>query len=699
MSSAVSQAERASILELLSSADEEVRRLAVEQLLILPLEEAADQLYECLGDTGWRVRKAAVERLVVCGGQAAVQEMLVTSLADGENPGRRNSAFEALVGCGSRATARLIAEMSSSDADVRKLVIDALGAIGDPTAREHLIEAIDDPDANIRAAAVDAIGGVGGAQEIERLVDVASQCDEDVLVRLSALRALSRMEAVVGVSSLTDALENSLLCPAAFELLGNSLDSQAHSLLLKGLSAKGRSSRESAMGALLRCLGRLDDVEASALRSRIREAARSTDGLIEEACRRLRTADLGHQLVLIQFLGMVEDPQVVLPILEAGRDEAIAEVAATTLEPMGESVSTALAPVWDDLDHGLRGRACSILGHIGGECAERLLALCLDSHDGQLRCRAASAIGEGGFIGLVPDLVRCLESAAGNDDFEAEDEVSTLVAAIVRLAERREATRAGVECELVEVLSSRFEGAPEPLRLAIAQVLARLGRTQDEDVIGFLLKDESPAVRRAAVGALSRYDFETTRDLLRIALADEATTVRTEAARVLGLTGRLEAVGELRPMTEDEDPKVAAVAIRSLGRLFAAETSESKEILESVSAALKAGPIVALAGFDALREMGGERAGTLACEGLLHDETDVVRAAIACLGAHGAADDLIEILPFAGHIDWSVRAEVAEVLAARGIREGLPTLLRRLEVEDDAFVRQVVLRAIGRLEG
>ena len=698
MSSSVSQAERESILGSLSSADEEVRRLAVEQLLVLPIAEAADQLFECLGDTGWRVRKAAVERLVACGGQAAIQEMLISSLADGENPGRRNSAFEALVGCGSRATARLISEMSSEDVDVRKLVIDALAAIGDPTACGPLVQAIDDADANIRAAAIDAIGVVGGRQEIARLVEVAGHRDEDVLVRLSALRALSRMEAGVAVGRLADALDDSLLRPAAFELLGHSVDPSAQDALLKGLSGTGRSSRESAMAALLRTLGRLDDIEAADLRSRLRAAATSAEGLVDSSCKRLETADLGHQLVLIQFLGMLEDPRVVLPILETGRDEAISEVAQATLEPMGELVSGALAPVWDDLDDGLKGRACSILGRIGGESAERLLATSLDSWDGQIRCRAASAIGDGGFFGLVPNLVRRLESAAKSDDFEAEDEIGILVAAIVRLAEHPEATEAGVDVELVEVLSSRLGGAPEPVRLAIAQVLARLGREQDEDVIDYLLKDESPAVRRAAVGALARFNFEKTRDVLRLALADEATIVRTEAARVLGASGRPEAVSELRQLAEDEDPKVVAVAVRSLGRLFDEECVESHEIYESIGSALEAGPIVALAGFDALREMGGERAGALARGALSHSEPDVVRAAVACLGAHGLENDLIEIIPFAGHADWSVRAEVAEVLSARGMRKGLPALLRRLELEDDAFVRQVVLRAIGRLE-
>ena len=178
MNIALTQEERTSILEALSSADEEVRRLGVEQLLLLPIQEAAENLYACLGDSGWRVRKAAVERLVVCGGELAIQEMLIASLADGENPGRRNSAFEALVGCGPSMTTRLVAEMSNSDADVRKLVVDALAAIGDPESRLPLVEATEDDDSNVRAAASEALGVVGGSQEIERLISIASVANE-----------------------------------------------------------------------------------------------------------------------------------------------------------------------------------------------------------------------------------------------------------------------------------------------------------------------------------------------------------------------------------------------------------------------------------------------------------------------------------------------------------------------------------------
>ena len=144
--------------------------------------------------------------------------------------------------------------------------------------------------------------------------------------------------------------------------------------------------------------------------------------------------------------------------------------------------------------------------------------------------------------------------------------------------------------------------------------------------------------------------------------------------------------------------KVVAVAVRSLGRLYDDSIPDMEEIYELVGLALEASPIVALAGFDALRQMGGERAGALARSALSPTEADHVRAAVACLGEHAVESDLLEIIPFVGHQDWSVRAEIAEVLSNRGTRKGLPALLRRLEVEDDAFVRQIVLRAIGRLE-
>jgi HEAT repeat protein len=699
MKDGLTETERGSILEALANGDEEVRRLGVEQLLQLPIAEALPHLSTCLGDSAWRVRKATVARLIACSDETSVQEMLVKSLADGENPGRRNSAFEALIGCGSCATARLVEEMTSPDVDVRKLVIDALAGIGDPDARAPLTRAIRDEDPNVRAAAAEALGVVGGSAEMEHLMDVVSLEDEDVLVRLSSLRSLSRMGASVGVSRLESVLGHSLLRPASFELLGHSSDPTAVDALVKGLSSGSRSSREAAMGGLLRVLGNLDDRAAEDLRSRLREASIANRHLVDMGCEGLSGSDLGRRMILVQFLGLLDDPRVVVPILMAGCDEAIEELADSTLEALGALVPSALEGVWDELEFGPKVRACAILGRAGGARSEDLLAQALASPEGELRCRAALALGEGGFFERAPDLVRQLEATAANDDFESEDEVATMVGAIVRLAEKSEEADAGIEVQLIDVLSSRLGGAPEAVRLAIAQVLARIGREQDEDVLGFLLKDESPAVRRAAVQALGRFDLDHARDALRLSLGDESSLVRMAAANVLGDSDRADAIEDLTRLLADEDPRVVAFAIRSAGRLFHRTGAAPDEAYRLISGVLAAEPTVALAGLEALMEVGGAGAGSIAVAALQRPEPDVVRSAVACLGAHGSEEDLASVSSLVSHADWSVRAEIVQVLADRRHRKSLPALLRRLEVEDDAFVRDAILGAIGRLEG
>jgi HEAT repeat protein len=50
------------------------------------------------------------------------------------------------------------------------------------------------------------------------------------------------------------------------------------------------------------------------------------------------------------------------------------------------------------------------------------------------------------------------------------------------------------------------------------------------------------------------------------------------------------------------------------------------------------------------------------------------------------------------HPEWLVRAEAIEVLARRRAIRAVPAILRHLEAEDDEFVREVILRALKRLE-
>ena len=697
MKEALLEEERQSILSGLESSDEEVRRLSVERLALLPVDEAIAHLGERLGDPGWRVRKAAIERVLVAREHAAVQEMLIASLSADENPGLRNAAFEALVACGRSATARLVEQLAHPDVDVRKLAIDALAEIGDPASREPLRAALEDADANLRAAAVEALGVVGGVAEIARVLELANDLGEDVLVRLSALRALVRLEASVGVATLGDILDHPLLRPAAFELLGGSQDPEALEVLFKGLVGSGRSGREAAMGAIFRLLGRSDGEQTDVLVRRVREVAAQNDDFVAACCEEVESAGLARRMTLIQFLGLIEDPRGVVPILRAGRDEAIEELCDRMLESLALCVGDALAGPWNDLDVDSKARACAILGRVGGEAAERLLVDAMSSQDVFLRSAAARAIGQGGFFGRLPELVRRLEWAARVDEIDSGEELAAIVSAIISLAEHPGASDAAVDVQLVELLSSRLAGSPEPVRLAIARVLARLGCEWDSDVLGYLLKDESPAVRRAAVQALGHVDPAEASDALRLAMGDESSGVRIAAAQVLGDSGRRDALVDLARQMADEEPRVVAGAVRAVGRLHAGQGVDA-DLEPILAAALEREPPIALAGLDALAAVGGDEAGRLAIGVLGRPEPDLVRTGITCLGAHAEPEKLVEILPLAAHADWSVRAEAIRVLADRRVRKALPALLRRLEVEDDAFVREAILRAVERLE-
>jgi HEAT repeat protein len=690
--------EREVVLHDLGHPDEEIRRLAVERVIGLPAAEALSHLVDKLGDESWRVRKAAVERLVGLGDGHPVEEALIAALADGENSGRRNSAFEALTVLGARTVPRLVEALASDDVDVRKLVVDALGSIGDPACTEALIARLRDEDPNVRAAAADALGVLGEADAVRALQASAGDDQEDPLVRLSSLRALARLEHPMSVSELGSVLDDSLLRPAAFSLLGLCGDDAALACLLKGLSLDSRASREAAMEALLRVLARSDGARAETITARIAETAASCDDVVESSIERLREGDLSARLTLIQFLGLTADPRCAIPVLEAGRDEAIAEVAHATLESMGETAVRAFEQGWTEMPQTVRADACLLMGRCGGETARQLLLATLDDADSTLRGAAALALGEMRCIDALPRLVRRLDHAASDEDPETEEELAALVEGLVALAPPDGPHASEHAGELVETLAARLEGAPERTRLAIATVLGRVGRVEDEELVASLLRDPSAHVRRAAVEALARLEPGAASEPLRLALADEAPHVRVAAAVALGHSASAAVIADLQRLLHDEDPRVSAAAVRSIGAQCRRENVGAEEAVGIIEHALRADGMVALAGIEALCMIGSPAAARSAVCVVDRAEPELVQAAIVCVGAHGDSDTVAELIPLVSHDSWSVRAEAIQTLADRRVGRAVPSILRRLETEQDAFVRDTILRALRQLE-
>jgi len=701
MSSDVRDRERENIVQNLANPDEEIRRLAVEQLLVLPAHESIPRLIESLGDDSWRVRKAAVGRLVAGSESERVVDALVVALADGENPGRRNSALEALMAAGSCVIPKLLEALHSDDVDVRKQVVDTLAGIGDELARDGLIGALRDPDANVCAAAADALGVIGGHGVAEVLRSIATGEGGDCLVRLSALRSLARLEVPVTAAELETVLEDSVLRPAAFVLLGHVDDEASLAPLVGGLASGSRACREAAMEALLRLHSRRDQADAEELVRCVRQVAEDSDCLTSSIIERLPNADLSSRLVLIQFLGLIGTPDCVIPILEAGRDEAVAEVAQAALELLGPVTESAIDAHWSQLDVELQRDACELLGRARGTSASTRLLAALDSSDGELRTAAARALGGCRCVNALPALIRRLEAAAQDDEFDVEEEVAALVDALVALAHPGgEKVDARLTAQAIELLEARLEGAVEAVRLSIGKVLGRIGRREDAELVVRLLKDPSAQVRRAAVESLSRLEPGTASEPLRLALADESPAVRMAAAVALGKSDSAKVLDDLERLMLDEDVQVSAAAVRAIGA-HCAETGDDAsrgDVMALLEHALDSHGMVAMAAVEALVEIGGLEAARAVSKLLGWSESELVKAAVSCIGAYGDAQILGELLPLVQHPSWMVRAEVIQVLADRRIVKAVPAILRLLEIEQDTFVRDIILRALKHLE-
>ncbi len=689
--------ERESIAAGLASDDDELRRLAIERILALPIRDAISRLIASLGDSSWRVRKASVERLAACGETELAAIALIGALSDGENPGRRNSAVEALVRMGRPVVPKLIETLHSQDIDVRKLVVDAIAGIGDELGRQAMIESLGDADPNVRAAAADALGAIGGEGAESALLACATDEENQQLVRLSSLRSLFSLDAMVAIAELRGVLEDPVLAGAAYGLLGNLDDEESCVCLLKGLGDRSRSNSESAMSALLRVLFRRDGAEFDSLAMQIRENALSLPDLLANTIDRLPDADLSTRLVMVQFLGLVGEPECVIAILEAGRDEAISEVALSTLAQLGEVTERSIDRAWEGLDSVMRRDACRLLGGTAGTRAiERLLGA-LDSSDGEQRSAAAEALAACGFAGALEPLVRRLELAANDDEIEAEEEFVVLVDAIVTLCSAPSSAEFALVADAVALISDRLDGANERTRLGLTRVLGRIGRSEDAALVAPLMKDASADIRRAAVEALAHLSAESSADSLRLALADESHLVRIAAARALASLAHENAREDLERLVYDEDWRVRAATLRTIGAHEHVGLTEDEK-LDLIASRLGDEGAVCVAAVEALRQIGGTGSARVAASLLSRPEPELVQVAVSCIGLHGAEEDLLDLLPMVSHPNWAVRAEAIQVLANRRMTRAVPSILRRLEIEQDDFVRDAILRGLMRLE-
>ncbi|MCX6135347.1 MAG: HEAT repeat domain-containing protein [Ignavibacteriales bacterium] len=151
----------------LSDSDPAARRRAAEELAACTGFAPIAALAAALRDENKGVRDAALRSLSQIGNKN-VARAVVEYLAD-PNITTRNLAAELLMRLREESLEALLPYLYDADQDVRKFVVDILGANGSNDAIPHLIKLLVDPDENVVISAVEALGNVRSESAIPAL--------------------------------------------------------------------------------------------------------------------------------------------------------------------------------------------------------------------------------------------------------------------------------------------------------------------------------------------------------------------------------------------------------------------------------------------------------------------------------------------------------------------------------------------------
>ena len=660
-------------LEMLQSPEEEMRLQGLKGLTGDGAAAHLDRIYTAFGDASWRVRKEAAEIFLALSRAGELAGEIVELLHAQENAGLRNTAVEILVRLGQPAVPFLLEELSCSDQDVRKFVLDVLGDIGNESCITPMVKALQDPDDNVRAAAAENLGRLRAPQAVEALVDAMTH--KDLLFRFTILEALGQIGAPVPLQRLLLFQDDKLLRKALFDCLGRVGGEDAVPLLVEGLGDPMRNVREAAALALVRVGASSEETVIACLS---RRAGTST---IQSVAELLDSSNPEVRRAAVALAGAVGDAAMAPRLLELVAEEELRDEAVSALQHMGNKAAAVLLDFWDRGDPVQKSCIAYLAGEAGCSEGIPLLRRGLASADETVQIAVARALGKLGAAEAIPQLVQCLNK--GNEEVRG-----AAMEALCRLGEeQREKT--------LDALVPLLEADTADLRMCAVAILGRLDGEEAQRILAFALKDEAALVRRAAVQAFDGRAGEDYLQYLMLALTDEDAEVRRLAAEALGQSGGQQALPPLELALQDEDTWVRSTAVRALRLIGGKRAAQlTREALHDPIG------LVSIAAMETLASIDPEGSLPLFIEALGHEDEEVVNAALGLLCRCGdkrqewleeASDRLLN------DQRWEVRIQFVRTLAELQGGACRQALEKRLLIEGEALVREQIQEILTRL--
>ena len=325
------------IVKELRDRDPETRLQAVDRLSSLKDPRKLDHLINMLGDSEWRIRKSAVMSLSGLDQDTKLAERLIGVLGEEGNVGKRNSAEEALVHMGKAALDALLSRLPGANKNIKKMLIEVLGAIGNSHATPALTGLLNDPDENVIMTAIEAMGRIKDQRCVESLIPLLDS--QQSMVSFTAVKALAGIGDHRALQPILRTLNKKSLERVSLEALGSFSDPAVLEPLLKSLQSENLKIRQAALRGFFDYYNSLPELirEKMVIRSAEYRDEDTIHFLIES---------LGHseekiQRSAIRILGWISDPVSLASLLRM-LEGPLQEEAISAIVRMREIASRAV---------------------------------------------------------------------------------------------------------------------------------------------------------------------------------------------------------------------------------------------------------------------------------------------------------------------------------------------------------------------
>ena len=536
------------LLEHLPRADMEARRAIAWSLGEIGDAQALEPLRALLEDPDGVLRRGTAESLTKIAGNDLQHIDMLLEGTRSEDPLVR-AEFATALGRGQDIATvdPLLSLTRDGSADVRHAAAQALGDLGDTRAAPALVGLLDDGRGKVRMSAALALGDLRATDAVPDLIEVLGDPDDQVrMVTARALGEIGDTRAVPALITSLDAPDRKVRIEAIFAL-GKLRDLRGTGPLLSLLTEGETRIRREAV---------------SALEEILKEHPENVDILIQL----LDSADASLRKKALDALQGIQDPRIVEPLMR-------------TLE---------------DKDPEARRKATEALSVTRDTRAVGSLLTRLYDRSLIVRVEIIRALGEIGDVRAADPLLELLQRTARSFEPEQTETDSLLceetVAALHRLFDanrtdakvlaqalgardrtiRRKAAallRHSYRPEAVDALIDALGDEDWYVRREVALTLPRFQDVRAVSPLMGLLKDDKVQVRRAAAWALGELSAEKARETLVNALQDDDWGVRKEAAVSLGKLGDPDTMEFLEPLRDDPRREVREAAEWALTRL------------------------------------------------------------------------------------------------------------------------------------